>query len=119
MRHRGFTLIEVLISLSLLGIVITGCFATQREYQVLRIQAQHFQEQQAQFTQLREMIESYAPTARSKVCPACSAMSAVQQWRKALPSYMTPTSTLSGNNQLMVKLCSATPTKCLTEKIVV
>ena len=113
MRQNGFTLVEVLISLSLLGIVITCCFITQREYQVLAIQAHHFQEQQEQFTQLRETIESCAFNPSSRA-------SAIKQWHKNLPKYMAnSTLTASGNNQLMLNLCSAPPTKCIKEKIVV
>jgi prepilin-type N-terminal cleavage/methylation domain-containing protein len=113
MRNNGFTLIEVLISLSVLGIVMTCCFVTQREYQVLAIQAHHFQEQQEQFTQLREIMES------CRFNPASRAV-AISQWRKSLPKYMAnSTLTGSGNNQLMLNLCSAPPTKCISEKIVV
>jgi prepilin-type N-terminal cleavage/methylation domain-containing protein len=119
MRHAGFTLIEVLVSLSLLALVIMGSFAVQREYQVLAIQAHHSQEQQEQFRQLREIAETYSPRARRNACPACAIISAINPWRKALPSYMHDTLTLSGNNQLNIKLCSAAPTQCIDEKIVV
>lgn len=123
MQKNGFTLIEVLISLSLLGLIITCGFATQREYQVLQLQAQHFQEQQAQFVQLREIIESYASIARNQACPRCDIEQrggiAISQWRNNLPKYMQATLTATGNNQLTIKLCSALPTKCIDEKIVV
>ena len=119
MPHNGFTLVEVLISLSLLGMVMVGGFATQREYQVLAIQTHHVQEQQEQFTQLREIIENYAPAARSSPCPPCAVMSAIYSWRKALPKYMSSTPTRSGTNQLNIELCSAKPTHCINEKIVV
>lgn len=119
MRQNGFTFIEVLISLSLLGMITLFSFAAQQEYQLLQIQAQHFQEQQAQFIQLREIIERYAPEARNKHCSACAVILAATQWSKHLPSYMTGTPTLSSSNQLMVTLCSAKPTTCIEEKIVV
>ena len=105
--QKGFTLLEIIISLLLLSIGLLGALHLDKESASWLNQTYRVQEKSFAFNQAAEIVASTESALKNSSCPACDIMNHPlwNSWKASLPNGLESEISMPTQNSLQIELC--------------